>query len=358
MHREIPFTPSVDSTNSSNDEIVALTLQLEELRSEDDRQKGKYREGEPPDATRALLEYQREVATCLQILTDLKLAHSIAHAIDTDGPIIANLTRIEVLAEEDRQTALQMSIDDPELKSPPAPPPYAENESTQSFKPSQHYHNQGPQWDISSVFGDDWSAQLGEDEDNEEQPAPGDSKALAYTKHQKAALKALGSKAINCCSCDEKFRPCDILRLECDHFFCRTCLKQVIMQSMLDKSTFPPRCCRKNIPQDKIGLLLSEEEFGDFKNTEIEVSCDVKTYCSNASCGRFIPPTQITADRAHCLRCGNSTCTNCKNAFHQDDCPEDQELQATLVLAKEQKWQRCFACRAVVILDRDCNHIT
>lgn len=107
-----------------------------------------------------------------------------------------------------------------------------------------------------------------------------------------------------------------------------------------------------------ISCLLSEEELETFEDTEVEVSSGVKTYCSNVSCGRFIPPAQITADRAHCVRCGSSTCTNCKNDFHEDDCPDDLLLHATLELAADQKWQRCFACGAIVILAQACNHIT
>lgn len=353
-----PETLAGPKTVPTDDNIVALSLQLEELRSEKTLDKGKYPEGQPTDATRALLEYQSELAGCLQTLTDLKLAHSIAYAVETDGPVIASLMSIEVQAEEDRKTALQISTDDPDLESPVSPPSYEEIEPAKSFMNQQMQQLNGLPWDTSRVFSDDCSTQASVDKDDEEPLSLKSSQACTYTKRQQAALEALRSHDIACCACSEQFRPGDVFRLECNDVFCRTCLKKVIQLAMQDKSNFPPRCHRLALSRDIISSLLSQQELVDFHNTEIEVSCTVKTYCSNASCGRFIPPAQIVADRAHCTLCGSSTCTNCNNEYHDDDCPEDPLLQATLALATEQKWQRCFSCRAVVILAKACNHIT
>lgn len=348
----------VGPAENFEDEIVALTLQLEELRDRDVFHKGKYPEGQPPDATRALLEYEIEIVTCLQTMTDLKLAHSIAHAVDTDGPIIETLISVESQAEEDRRVAIQKSTDDPELVSPLTPPPFAEIGPIPPFKVDYQQYMPGSQWDISTVFDDDSTTQLAEDEDHGEQSAYRDSQAMTYTKRQAAALDTLGSLDSECCACSERLRPFNALRLECNDVFCRACLIRVIMVSTQDKSTFPPSCCRRAIPQATLQGLLSEQELQDFKDTEIEVSCAIKTYCSNSSCGKFIPPAQITADRAHCLRCGSLTCTHCKNATHDNDCPEDDALKATLTLAADEGWQRCFSCQAVVMLAKACNHMT
>ncbi|KAI9928697.1 hypothetical protein MW887_001914 [Aspergillus wentii] len=88
-----------------------------------------------------------------------------------------------------------------------------------------------------------------------------------------------------------------------------------------------------------------------FSNAEIEFSTVDRTYCSNTECNRFLHPRQVTSDRAGCTHCGSVTCTICKKPAHRDDCPEDHDLQATLALALNEKWQRCFACRAIVELD-------
>lgn len=327
-----------------DDDIFALAQQLKELRVASDRDKGKYPEGQLPDAMRAVREYQDEVSACLQRLTDLRLAHNVAHAVATDGPVIASFIDVEVQAEQDRRTALQTSVDDPELESPAAPPPPYEAHVADSFGAvlmlAQKNYVRDPQWDTYDSDGEASS-----------------SRDSTYTERQDKGLKTFSSPAATCCACSGRFRASKVLRLDCDDVFCRGCLRKVIMNSMKDKTMFPPKCHRQALSQQIIHGLLTAEELKEFQNTELEVSCPVKTYCSNASCGRFIPPAQITADRAHCARCGTSTCTNCRNKFHEDDCPEDPLLQATLALAADHKWQRCYSCRAVVILAKACNHI-
>lgn len=325
-----------------DDDIFALAQQLKELSVANDRDKGKYPEGQLPGSIRAVHEYQDEVAACLQRLTDLKLAHSIAHAVATDGPVIAHFMDVEIQAEQDRRAALQTSVDDPELESPAAPPPYEDiADSFETLMLTQKNYVKDPQWDNYDSDG-----------------GASSSRDSTYTERQDKGLKTFSSPAVTCCACSERFQASNVLRLACDDVFCRECLRKLIMASMEDKTMFPPKCHRQTLSQQTIRGLLSAEELEEFQNTELEVSCPVKTYCSNTSCGRFIPPAQITADRAHCARCGTSTCTNCRNKFHEDDCPEDPLLQATLALAADQKWQRCFSCRAVVILAKACNHIT
>lgn len=47
-----------------------------------------------------------------------------------------------------------------------------------------------------------------------------------------------------------------------------------------------------------------------------------------------------------------------KNEYHRNDCPSDPALQATLSLATNQGWQRCYKCKAMVELDLGCYHMT
>lgn len=355
--------------NTIDDVILALELQLEELREDDSCDKGKYPEGQLPDSTRAVREYQAEVAACLQRLTDHKLAHSIAHAVATDGPVIASLMDLEAQDEEDRRAALQTSIDDPELKSPATPRPCeldgtGEGSSTRAFMQTQkNYYSKGPSWGSSlvRVLGDNWGFQTTDDESDERATSSSQawrkSPPPAYTKHQEKVLKTFSSPGLTCCACAGQFRPTDVFRLDCGDVFCRACLKKLIKTSIQDMTMFPPKCHRRPISDQIVRGLLSAQELEEFRNREVEASCSVKTYCSNTSCGRFIPPAQIRADRADCDRCGTSTCTNCRNKYHTDDCPKDLALQATLALADAKKWQRCFSCRAVVMLAKACNHV-
>lgn len=193
---------------------------------------------------------------------------------------------------------------------------------------------------------------------NEGATSSRDSQGPTYSKCQETALETFSSPSMICCTCYEHFRPSDAIRLKCNDIFCRGCLRRLIMKSLEDKTMFPPKCHREALSQQMIAGLLSQDELADFKDTEIEMSCSNRTYCSNSKCGKFIPPSNIIADRASCARCRASTCTNCRNEYHEDDCPEDPLLQATLALAADQKWQRCYACQAIAILAKGCNHIT
>ncbi|KAF2197062.1 ariadne RING finger [Delitschia confertaspora ATCC 74209] len=192
-----------------------------------------------------------------------------------------------------------------------------------------------------------------EEEENEAGPS------VPYAERQAKALGILASsEALECCSCRDHFGLNSVVRLDCMDLYCIDCLKGLFMQSIKDFSLFPPRCCGKHIPLALITKQLAVEELDDFHLAEAEFESRDKTYCSNAECGRFIPPTRIRADRGECDRCGADTCTLCKNAFHTNDCPADPALQATLDLAAHQGWRRCFACRALVEISTGCNHMT
>lgn len=324
-----------------DDEITALALQLEEINCNGEKQKGKYLADHPPDIELAFSAFQAEILAHIGFLSDLKLAHSIAHAVDTDGQVIADIAREEAQAQQDRRSALQISGDDPELE---APPPYTEvdfNISTQE----ERLH-----W-VTSVLGDDSATELDDQEDNA-------GPSMTYAERQGKALEKISLTESQCCVCYNHFRSYEIIRLQCEDLYCTDCLKGLFMRATKDQTLFPPRCCRQQIPLLLIAAELSADELDVFNSAEIEFSTKDRTYCCNVDCGRFIPPSQIRADRAECDRCGSATCAMCKNAFHRDDCAADPSLQATLALATSQGWQRCFACRALVELNVGCYHMT
>jgi hypothetical protein len=101
------------------DEIVALALQLEEIECFSDAHKGKYREENVPDMEVAFAAFQTEIQRHIQFLNDLKCAHSIARAVESDAQAIADVTQEEARGERDRRLALQMSDRDPDQDTPP-----------------------------------------------------------------------------------------------------------------------------------------------------------------------------------------------------------------------------------------------
>ena len=149
-----------------------------------------------------------------------------------------------------------------------------------------------------------------------------------------------------------------MIHLQCDNAYCAKCLKELFIQSIRNKSLFPPRCCQKIIPRSIVIDYLSASEFKDFEEAELEYSMENKTYCSNTSCGKFVSPQQIKGTEATCKRCSTKTCTTCGNASHSYDCPEDPNIEATMALASMLNWQRCRACGAMVEREHGCNHMT
>lgn len=150
----------------------------------------------------------------------------------------------------------------------------------------------------------------------------------------------------------------EAIRVPCGDIYCSNCLKAIFLHATKDQILFPPRCCRQEISLDLAAPTMSSEEVEMFHNAQIEFATTNRTYCSNTNCGKFILPALVGHDRATCSHCGTSTCIHCKGTSHFDECPNDDDLQATLALAQEQGWRRCHLCGAIVELAQGCNHIT
>jgi hypothetical protein len=181
--------------------------------------------------------------------------------------------------------------------------------------------------------------------------------SISYTERQRIGLEKLLEHRFCCSVCRTKFQAYKIVRLGCKHIYCTECLKRLFLLSVKDEALFPPRCCRQEIPLERVAAALLPEEMESFQAAKIEYSVKDRTYCSNSDCARFIPPSQIVADRATCANCDEETCAYCKGEFHDGECPEDRAMQATLALAEEEGWRRCHSCRAMVELTYGCNHM-
>lgn len=88
--------------------IVALELQLEEIESHDSNQKGKHRVDRPPDFETASGSLADEIKS---LIASLKLVQSMSRAEETDGALLAEITRNEAVATEDKRLALQLGGD-------------------------------------------------------------------------------------------------------------------------------------------------------------------------------------------------------------------------------------------------------
>jgi hypothetical protein len=330
--------------NNLDDEIAALTLQLKEIKYlNETSKKGKYPVDKIPDLEVAYANYLAEIETHLGFLKDVKLAHSIANAVDTDARLIAEMSQQEAQAQDDRRYARQISTDHPLEYE--APPPYTE-EIRKDF--------------IEDEIVRRLAAIMTTDDSTYEEVAVEAGPSVPYAQRQAKALGQLSREQFECCACRDDFRLASVTKLECGHIYCSECLKRVIMRATVEKDLvyMPPRCCGTPIIRSLVVSSLTTQELEDFENTEIEKDTREKTYCSNHDCGRFIASRHIKASEATCPRCKHKTCIMCKNHYHKDDCPADSDLQTTLELGQAQHWQRCFSCRALVEIDWGCNHMT
>lgn len=331
-----PFEPALFTPSPImllDDEIAALSLQLMEIELDESESKGKYAAGNPPDTKIASDNFQSEILGHLDFLKDLKMAHSIACAVNVDAHAIAQLTEPEKRARYDREYASRL----------------------QEGYPNEPYTT-------SSSYNDSDSFQDLVDEGNtinlDVEDALDTEPSNAYADQQ---AKVLGefSQMHECDVCYEIYRAPFTILLPCADRYCIGCLKRLFLDATADESLFPARCCRQPIPLHYIQRQCSSDELESIQNAEIEFSTSDRTYCSNNDCARFIKPMDITGSQANCPYCFTETCTACKAGFHEDtDCPADPALQATLTVANEQGWQRCYSCRTMVELDHGCNHMT
>ena len=324
-----------------DDEIAAWTVQLEEIKEREDTKKAKYTLNSIPDLEISYSILLSEISDHLQVLKDARLAHSLASAVDLDGKAIAELSQLEAQAGEDRQVAVQMSHDDPDLE---APPPYTEN--------TREYYIED---ELASRLNSLLTSNEGFDHDGLDVAGPSEP----YARRQADALGRLARIAFQCTACTETFRWADVVRLQCEHEYCVPCLRAFILRPVNehDLALIPSRCCGNPLPHAIIANALTDAEMEDFQCAQVEKDTTDKTYCSNAECGKFIEPEHIEADNATCPRCESTTCVMCKRAFHENDCPADPDLRAVLELGAENEWQRCFSCRALVAIQQGCNHM-
>lgn len=71
-----------------DDESFALQLQLQEIETQRELQSGKWPEDRPPDFVLAVDDFKTELKQAIVLVEDLKFAHSIAKAVDSDAVAI------------------------------------------------------------------------------------------------------------------------------------------------------------------------------------------------------------------------------------------------------------------------------
>lgn len=170
---------------------------------------------------------------------------------------------------------------------------------------------------------------------------------------------ASGQILVHCVACEEQLPAKNLTIAPCGHCYCGPCTSIMFNTAVTDESCYPPRCCTNiPIPIEHVKRFLDADFEILFEEKGVEFATIDRTYCSNPECSTFIPPAQIEEDEeveASCSRCWSRTCVTCKAPAHGGDCPTDSELAATLELAEEMRWQRCYKCLRIVERQDGCN---
>lgn len=155
-------------------------------------------------------------------------------------------------------------------------------------------------------------------------------------------------------------------KLGCGHRMCHHCLKRQFTLSVTDPRHMPPRCCtHEHIPLKHVERLFDDKFKRQWNKKYQEYKTANRLYCPSKGCGEWIKPSKIRMDLtygmkyARCGRCNTKVCVLCNKKFHtRRECPKDEETNRVVEMAKEQGWQRCYNCKAVVELKEGCNHMT
>lgn len=325
-----------------DDEMVALTFQLEEIGIFSENAKGKYAADSPPDFEVAYQSFQAELKELQAFFEDRKLAQSIGAAVYSDGPTIGELTAQEVQSHDDHQVAVHISENDPECESPPLAAPSRVVDYVRDY--------------ILTATESQYAGSVIGFSDDESEAGP----SMTYAECQADVLDKL-AREVRCVACHEALSSGLAITVPCGDKYCPDCLKRLFILATKDESLMPVRCHRQPIPYKLIARHLSDEELKAFETADLEFSTANRIYCSNRDCGRFIPPGRLYADtgKAICEYCDTATCGICKNSYHEDeDCPDDPALQETRELALSMGWKSCYHCGSLVILRSGCNHMT
>ena len=162
---------------------------------------------------------------------------------------------------------------------------------------------------------------------------------------------------LDCIACTEATPIPETIETPCSHNYCRACATKLFEDSLRDETLFPPRCCRTAIPLNLVQHFLNPDLNKRFLDKSIEHTDPNRTYCSNATCSRYLRAAgALGSNSRYCAQCFRWTCARCKKGHDPGtDCPDDDEV---LHLGKQAGWQRCSRCKNLVELTTGCNHIT
>ena len=323
-----------------DDLSFALQLQCEEIEAQRELQSGKWTENNPPDYAIAIDDFEAQLRKATILVEDLKFAHSIAKAVDSDAVAIEESRIEETQSVQDRDLALSFNEEENQPSQDVTDLPGMPRIGTESAG-----------WDyvLRATEASTCSIESGSTE-----AGP----STLYAHRQRAVLEKFPPLKVECIVCGQFVHPHSTVRLVCNDVYCKPCLKTFFLRVTKDESLFPPKCHRQPIDISTIEAELSGEDLTAYRSAEQEFTSTDRLYCADPECAQFIPKPQRTPDRAFCEACSGETCTHCRAPAHDGDCPADAARQSLINFADEQGWKSCFGCGEMVSRYEGCDHMT
>lgn len=299
----------------------------------------------------ALSIYKTELSDRATILGDRRMARSICLANLRDGATITAQRALEQQTVDDRSAAARMV----NLLPPPVPANHraqvnVEEQSVHLIPQQEQPAGPKQSCDTSESGGSkNGNSQFLQD--------PIDERIARLLQEETLRILEATPK-IECVACTDSFVTAHLVKLPCQHHYCKECVPRFFENAIQHEGSWPPRCRNQRIPMIDVRRFLSNDLRARYAVKSLEWSTSNRTYGHEVTCSTFVPPDTIEDTCATCPICGRNTCTSCKRPQHDGACVEDQGLAQVRGLATENRWQRCYSCRRYVELNTGRNHIT
>ncbi|PPR02526.1 hypothetical protein CVT24_001952 [Panaeolus cyanescens] len=354
LHHAHPFTTIDESDVDFETARLIAELHLQDIADIEGRRKGKGRAGVKSDEEYALELMMSELQSVVSISEDNRLAQSISKALETDAAYLDAFMTAEAAAEADRRVAEAVSNGQP--LPPPIPAQTRLEHRAFDMEPKFVDDSLAPIQTVKSL------APKVKGTDAGKQPVRTVSHTPAGTI---ASSSRSGTKEprVECTACGERVRVGKAFLTSCSHQYCPDCLNDLVEAFTRDESLYPLRCCKEPIDIHAVRPFITKPGLAtlfEVKHSEFSVPVSDRLYCAAPTCSAFLDSVNQYRDQfVQCPNCAFSTCRLCKQAYHFGDCAHvNAATDAVRDLARQQGWQTCPGCNAIVELDVGCYHMT
>ncbi|KAH6890926.1 IBR domain-containing protein [Coprinopsis sp. MPI-PUGE-AT-0042] len=340
--------------------LLIAELQLQDALAMSANSKGKARADAPASDQEIALQLQtEELSGWKQTHQDAAMAEGIDHALELDAEIIEEYRLMEETAAADRRLAQLLH------QVPNVPEPSTAGKTVEGNSSLNPFIEMLIQLSAPKLAAFGW--QLGC-----VQQAP--INKIIHTVAQPIAGPSVDRfRSVPCVSCTDSFRMCDMLRGECGDYWCSDCLASAMKVYLRDEALHPLRCCQKAFTTSDLSKIVKDQAiFAQFdtKRREYEVPARDRVYCWRPTCSAFLGSANTYQYRwplfspqlpgtATCRGCQVATCVACRREDHPGDtCAQNIEVKQVRALARQEGWQTCPGCSAIVKLEHGCNHVT